>query len=191
PFRIVVDFSINFATDYDIQQLRRAVEPVRGLTGWQRRSADSLAAFYLRNTSSIHKALLAESDSLFLSAAQVAALRKADSSFSADVRGLYVRLGNFIALGQGGAGKAELDSVQTIQKAYWKVFWVQPEIADSIVTPAQKELFPMLKNMAATPFKDREHSQWQFGSPVTFSDKPVPPAAKPAGHGVSENRSSP
>ncbi|MEO7455102.1 MAG: carboxypeptidase-like regulatory domain-containing protein, partial [Gemmatimonadaceae bacterium] len=61
PFRIVVDFSINFATDYDIQQLRRAVEPVRGLTGWQRRSADSLAAFYLRNTSSIHKALLSES----------------------------------------------------------------------------------------------------------------------------------
>ena len=172
PFRIVIDFSINFATDYDLQQLRRAVEPVRGPTGWQRRSADSLAAFYLSNTSNVHKALLEESDSLFLSAAQVAALRRADSVFSARVRTIYTQLGEFIAMGKGGAGKSELDSVQTIQKEYWKIFWEQPEIADSIVTSSQKELFPLLKNMASVPMRDREHSQWQFGSPVTFSDKP-------------------
>ena len=44
------------------------------------------------------------------------------------------RSAEFLARGQGGAGKAELDSVQTAQKAYWKIFWEQPEIADSIVT---------------------------------------------------------
>jgi hypothetical protein len=174
PFRIVVDFSINFATDYDLQQLRRAVEPVRGASGWRRRTADSLAAFYLRNTSNIHKALLEESDSLFLSTVQQAGLRRADSAYSDRVRGLYVRLGNFIALGQGGAGKAELDSVQTIQKEYWKVFWEQPEVADSLVTPSQRELFPMLKNIVRVPKREREHSQWQFGWPVTFSDQPKP-----------------
>jgi hypothetical protein len=179
PFRIVIDFSINFATDYDLQQLRRAVEPVKGTTGWQRRSADSLAAFYLRNTSSIYKALLEQSDSLFLSPAQVAGLRRADSVFSARVRAVYVPLGEFIAQGQGGAGKAELDSVQTIQKEYWKIFWEQPEIADSLVTSSQKELFPMLKNMVAVPKRDREHSQWQFGHPVTFADKSKPPAPAP------------
>jgi len=44
------------------------------------------------------------------------------------------------------------------------------------VTPAQKELFPLLRNMAGTPKRDREHSQWQFGSPVTFADvKPKSP----------------
>jgi hypothetical protein len=188
PFRIVIDFSVNFATDYDIQQLRRAVEPVRGSSGWQRRSADSLAAFYLRNTSSIHKALLQESDSLFLSPAQVSALKTADSAFSKNVRELYVRLGNFIALGQGGAGKAELDSVQTIQKLYWKEFWRQPEVADSIITPAQKELFPMLKNMVAVPMKDRENSQWQFGNPVTFSDKAKPAVPAPASSSQTQSR---
>ncbi|MDB4888485.1 MAG: hypothetical protein JWL61_340, partial [Gemmatimonadetes bacterium] len=187
PFRIVIDFSINFAIDYDLQQLRRAVEPVRGNTGWQRRSADSLAAFYLKNTSSVHKALLLESDSLFLSASQVTALRRADSVFSARVRTIYTALGEFIAKGQGGAGKAELDSVQTIQKQYWTIFWEQPEIADSIVTSAQKALFPMLRDMAATPQRDREHSQWQFGNPVTFSDKPKPAPAAPA----SLNRQQP
>jgi len=78
------------------------------------------------------------------------------------------------------AGKAELDSVQTIQKEYWRIFWQQPEVADSIVTPAQKALFPMLRDMAATPMRDREHSQWQFGHPVTFSDKAKPAPVGPA-----------
>ena len=97
------------------------------------------------------------------------------------MRAVYTPLGEFIAKGQGGAGKAELDSVQTIQKEYWKIFWEQPEIADSIVTSSQKELFPMLKNMAGVPKRDREHSQWQFGNPVTFSDKAKPAPAVPSG----------
>ena len=31
---------------------------------------------------------------------------------------------------------------------------------------------PMFKSMLSVPQKDREHSQWQFGNPVTFVDKP-------------------
>ena len=175
PFRIVVDFALQLSTDYGLQQLRRAVEPVKTAQGWRRRSADSLAAFYLGNTSSVHKALLRETDSLFLSNAQVAALKKADSVFSERVRAVYGQLGQFLATGNGAAGKAELDSAGKTQKAYWKIFWEQPEIADSIVTPAQKELFPMLRRMVDTPKKEREHSQWQFGSPVTMP-KPEPSA---------------
>ncbi|HTE45055.1 MAG TPA: carboxypeptidase-like regulatory domain-containing protein [Gemmatimonadaceae bacterium] len=171
PFRLVIDFTVNLSTDYDLQQLRRAVEPVKGPSGWLRRSADSLASFYLSNTSSIHKALIEEADSLFLTANQVTALRRADSVYSARVRAVYVPLGQFLSEGHGGAGKAELDSVQATQKAYWKIFWSQPEVADSIVNPSQRELMPMFKSMLATPMKDREHSQWQFGRPVTFADK--------------------
>jgi hypothetical protein len=126
PFRLVLDFTIDLSVDYDLQQLRRAVEPVKVRDGWLRRGPDSLAAFYLSNTSDIHKVLMAESDSLFLSASQMAALRRADSVFSQRVRALYKPLGEFLARGQGGAGKAELDSVQATQKAYWKVFWEQP-----------------------------------------------------------------
>jgi hypothetical protein len=168
----VLDISMDFSVDYDLQQLRRAVEPVKGPAGWIRRGADSLAAFYLSNTSDIHKVLMAESDSLFLSASQMAALRRADSVFSARVRAIYVPLGQFLAQGNGGAGKAELDSVQATQKAYWKVFWEQPEVADSIVTPAQRELIPLFKSMLAVPKEQREHSQYQFGRPVTLVDKP-------------------
>ncbi|HET9684847.1 MAG TPA: carboxypeptidase-like regulatory domain-containing protein [Gemmatimonadaceae bacterium] len=186
PFRVVVDFSFNLSTDFDLQQLRRAVEPVRIPSGgWGRRSADSLAAFYLSNTSSLHKLVLEQSDSLFLSRAQVAALQRADSAFSAQVRALYVPLGEFLARGQGGAGKAELDSVQATQKEYWKIFWRQPEIADSIVTPSQKELLPLLKSIVRVPQQDREHSQWQFGHPVTFSDKAPAKPAPQGGRGTS------
>ena len=187
PFRIVVDFSFNLSTDFDLQQLRRAVEPVRAPGGgWTRRSADSLAAFYLSRTSSLHKLVLEQSDSLFLSRAQISALRHADSVYSAQVRALYVPLGQFLAEGQGGAGKAELDSVQATQKEYWKIFWRQPEIADSIVTPSQKELLPLLKGIVAVPQQDREHSQWQFGHPVTFTDQP--PSRPPAPSGGMTNR---
>jgi hypothetical protein len=173
PFRIAIDFSLQLSTDYSLQQLRRAVEPVKSAQGWQRRTADSIAAFYLQNSSSVHKALLAETDSLFLSRAQVAALQRADSNFSERVRGVYRELGEYLARGNGAAGKAEVDSASRAQKTYWRIFWEQPEIADSIVTPTQKELFPMLRRMVETPKKEREHSQWQFGHSV----KMAPPAA--------------
>jgi hypothetical protein len=172
PFRIVIDFSLDLSTEYDLQRLRRAVEPVKGPTGWQRRSADSLSAFYLSRTSDIYNLLVEQSDSLFLSRAQVAALQKADSAFSSKVRALYVPLGEFLARGQGGAGQAELDSVRATQKTYWKIFWEQPEIAAEIVTPSQRELMPMFKTILGVPTKDREHAQWSFGHPVTFADKP-------------------
>jgi hypothetical protein len=175
PFRIVIDFSLQLSTDYSLQQLRRAVEPVKSSEGWRRRSADSIAAFYLTNTSSVHKALLAESDSLLLTRVQVEALTRADSVFSERVRTVFRSLGEFLAQGNGAAGKVEMDSASTAQKTYWRIFWEQPEIADSIVTPTQKELFPMLRSMLSMTKKDREHSQWQFGHSVTMAP---PPKAK-------------
>jgi hypothetical protein len=183
PFRISMDFSVNLAVDYPVQQLRRATEPVRlAGQGWGRRSADSLAAFYLARTSSVHRALLAESDSLFLSAGQVAALRRADSLFSARVRALYVPLGQYLAARpEGRPGRAELDSVKATERAYWRVFWEQPEAADSLVTPTQRELFPLLRDMLTVPKRERENSQWQFGNPVPLVDTPRPVAAPVTG----------
>ena len=181
PFRITIDFSLLLSTDYDLQTLRRALEPVRVAKVWERRSADSLAAFYLDNTSDLHKVMLEESDSLFLSNAQITALRRADSVFSARVRAVYVPLGQYLSqFSDGVVTKAALDSVNASTKQYWKVFWEQPEIADSIVTPTQRELMPMLKTILMTPQKDREHSQWMFGHPVKFKDEVRASASSPA-----------
>lgn len=183
PFRVVIDFSVNLSVDFDVQELRRAVEPVRMDGRWQRRTADSITAFYLSNTSSIHKLLLSESDSLFLSTTQVAMLRRADSVYSERVRAVYRPIGELLAAGQGSAGKVELDSVLVAQKAYWKIFWEQPEIAAEAVSPAQRELIPMFQQMLATPMKDRENSRWQFGHAVRFTDAPA--ATPPASGGIN------
>ena len=172
PFRIVIDFSLNLSTNFDLQQLRRAVEPVRSPTGWQRRSADSLSSFYLSETSSIFKLLLSETDSLFLSKVQVAALRKADSAYSARVRAIYAPLGEFLSRTGGAVGKVEMDSVKKVQKEYWRIFWEQPEVAAEIVTPTQRQYMPMFARMLETTKKERENSQWSFGNPITFADKP-------------------
>jgi hypothetical protein len=172
PFRIVIDVSLNLSTNYDLQQLRRAVEPVKGPTGWDRRSADSLASFYLQNTSSIHKLLMSESDSLFITQPQMKQLKAADSVFSERVRAIYIPLGDFLSKSNGVVGKAELDSVKATSKKYWEIFWEQPEVAAAIITPAQRELMPMFARMLETTQEDRKHSQWQFGYPVLFSDKP-------------------
>ena len=171
PFRLTVDFSVDLAVPFPVQQLRRAVEPVRAPDGtWGRRTADSLAAFYLARTSSIHRALLAESDSLFLSAGQTAALRRADSAYSARVRAVYVPLGRFLAARPDARpGKVEMDSVEAAQRAYSTAFWEQPEVADSILTPTQRALMPMLVLMLGVSPQDRANMQVTFGFPVTLT----------------------
>lgn len=193
PFRVSIDFRLDFATAYPVQELRRVLEPVRagGRSGgrWERRSADSITAQYLGRTSSIHRALLAETDSLFLTAAQVARLRRADAAFGDSVRALYRPLAVYLAGRPNGAfGKAELDSVQAVEKRYWTLFWRQPEVADSALSPTQRQLFPMLVNLLGVPERDREGSRWFFGSPVPFAPGTAPTEPVPAGAGVRVTR---
>ncbi|HEX2781366.1 MAG TPA: carboxypeptidase-like regulatory domain-containing protein [Gemmatimonadaceae bacterium] len=180
PFRISLDFSIDLAVPYPVQQLRRALEPVRGPDNkWEQRGADSLASFYLSRTSDIYKAVASESDSLFLTNDQLARIHHADSVYSSRVRAVYVPLGRFLAQRRGHEpGKVELDSAEASEKAYWKIFWEQPEVIDTILTGTQKELFPMVKAMVGVPKERREHSRFQFGWPVSFVDKP---GEKPTG----------
>ena len=168
PFRVTLDFSVDLSVPYDMQQLRRALEPVRvNKTTWQRRSTDSIAALYLRNTSNVHRMLLGESDSLFLTTPQINALLTADSLYSVKVRTLYKALGDFLAVQPAGAaGKAALDSVQATTKLYWPIFWTQVDVMDTIVTPQQKSLLPFLQRMSEVSAEDRKNSQWQFGNPV-------------------------
>ena len=172
PLRVVLDFAVNLSIDFNLQRLRRAIEPVHGPHGWERRSADSLAAFYLSHTSSLYKLLIEQSDSLFLSKAQVAALQSADSLYSLRVRAMYMPLGQFLAQGGGNPGKAQLDSVTKTQAKYWEVFWEQPDIAAAIVPPTQRDLLPMFKTMVSFPADARKRAQFNFGYPVTFADKP-------------------
>jgi len=167
PFRITIDVNVRLHTDFDLQSLRRAIEPVKVAGKWERRGEDSLLTLYLRRTSSIHRALVFEADSLFLSAAQIEQLRQRDSVFGARVRDLYRPLAQFLAAQPDGvASKVALDSVKATTKRYWELFWEQPEIAGPIISPEQLAVFPMLKDMMNTTPTQRKGSQWFFGSSV-------------------------
>jgi hypothetical protein len=66
-----------------------------------------------------------------------------------------------------------MDSVKKTQAAYWKIFWKQPEIADSAITRTQRELMPLLVRMLGIPESERVHQQAYFGSPVTLEERPI------------------
>ena len=69
----------------------------------------------------------------------------------------------------GGAfGRAELDSARAVDKAYWRLFWRQPEVADAMLSPTQRQLFPLLGIMLGTPARQRETGYFRFGFPVPF-----------------------
>jgi hypothetical protein len=175
PFRVTLDIRMRLSTDWSLQQLRRALEPVKVANRWQPRSADSLTSLYLHETSNIHTAMLAESDSLFLSAEQIVGLRKAEMEFSDRVRQIYGGLGRYLAQFAGKpATKAVLDSANAAKKAYWAAFWEQPEIAAALVTPTQRDLMPMLRDMLPTPKPQRLNSQWMFGHEVKPALPPAP-----------------
>lgn len=187
PFRVTLDFQLRLSTDYSLQELRRALSPVRVGKSWQARSADSLTALYLHETSSIHTALLTESDSLFLTPEQVVGLRKAEAVFSDRVRAIYRDLGQYLAQFAGGsATKAAVDSTSKAKAAYWAAFWEQPEIAAALLTPTQRDLMPLLRDMYATPKAVRSHARWMFGSEVKFVKLAAGAVSPPAaGAGVA------
>lgn len=170
PFRVTIDFSLDFSVPYDVQQLRRAVEPIKRKNGWERRGADSIAEIYLQRTSNLHRLLLAESDSIFLTAPQISALLRADSTYGDSVRALYRGLGQFLAgRPEGAVGKIELDSVTAATKKYWPLFWDQVDLVEKILTPQQRELLPFIRNMMQVTKEERKDSQWMFGFPVPLT----------------------
>lgn len=186
PFRVTLDFQFRLSTDYALQELRRALAPVKVGRRYEPRNADSLTSLYLQETSSIHTSVLSESDSLFLEPEQIAGLRKAEGEFAVRVRAIYGELGQYLAQFAGGAvTKAALDSTASAKKAYWATFWEQPEIAAAMLSPTQRDLMPILRDMYATPKAQRLGSRWMFGSPIKFA-KPAPaaPIAQPAGLAV-------
>ena len=179
PFRVTLDVAVRLTTDYSLQELRRALSPVRVAKVWQPRTVDSLTALYLQRTSNIYSVIVAESDSLFLTPAQIAALQQADAVYSERVRGIYRELGSYLGQFAGArVTKAALDSTNASKKSYWVVFWQQPEIAGALLTPTQRELMPLLRDMLQVTPAQRKTSQYFFGSAVRFAaPNPTKPAA--------------
>lgn len=171
PFRVTLDVSMDLSVAYPMQQLRRAIEPVRGPSGaWQRRSEDAITAAYLASaTSSLARAVLADADSLLLTPDQVRRLEAIDARYAPEVRAIFRPLGAYLANGSGRAGRAELDSAERTVRAYRMLSWSHVDEVASVLTPLQLELFPFMSDLLRLRREDRPESSWNFGYPVPMA----------------------
>jgi Carboxypeptidase regulatory-like domain len=183
PFRVTLDFSFRLSTDYAVQSLRQALEPVRVARRWEPRSADSIAAFYVRRHSNLYTLILSQSDSLFLTTEQQANLKRAEGEFAVRVNATYAELAGYLAqFADRVPTKAAVDSATATEKIHWRHFWQQPEVAAAMLTPAQRELLSLLRDLLGVTPKNREGSQYYFGSNVKYAKPgtaPVELAAQP------------
>ncbi|WP_310568947.1 hypothetical protein [Gemmatimonas sp.] len=165
-FRVSLDMSVDLSTAYDVQQLRRAVEPLRGTAGWERRSRDSIYVAYLRTTASVYRFVLAYSDSLFLTGAQQQALERADSAYADSVRTIYRGLAQDLYESGSRVGTSGLQRVARANALYLNLFWAQLPTLRSLVDARQLQLLNELQEMFNTLAKDRKDSQFNLGFPV-------------------------
>jgi len=164
PFRLTLDVTVRLSTDYDRQTLGRAIEPVKVNGTWARRSVDSIAAQYLRRTSSIHRILVSEGDTLLLTSSQVTQLQQLDSAYSAQVRDLYRGLAEYLtSLPAAAPSKAAVDSSKQVTATYWTIFWKQPELAAAVLNPQQIGVISLLQDMLTVPQAQRPGQQYRFG----------------------------
>ncbi|MDP1861613.1 MAG: carboxypeptidase-like regulatory domain-containing protein [Gemmatimonadaceae bacterium] len=186
PFRLTLDVSLDLGTASDEQRLRRALRPPRPRGGPPARApalptAETLANAYLQNTSNLFAEVLAASDSLLLTPPQLTALRRGDSVFTARVLALYRPLGTFLAGLPSGASerpadrRAALDSIATIEREYWPLFWTQPSEVVAILTPVQQRLLPWLAPLVDVPSARRGEARWFSGYAVQMLRERRPP----------------
>jgi hypothetical protein len=164
PFRLTIDVNVRMHVDADLQVLRRAIEPVRVNGAWERRSVDSIAAIYLRETSSVHRFLVLEADSLLLRPEQVRALREYDLAFSDSVRRIYRSLAEQLA--RNAESKVALEYVAAAQRAYWDIFWQQLQPAAAVLDSWQVQRMPILGDALALPVARRGNTEYSFEASV-------------------------
>jgi hypothetical protein len=97
PFRITLDVNIDVAPPMSRQQLDRWLRPGRGGHTGTRLSASDLARRYARSVPNPYTQLLQQSDSLVLTADQIAAVQRADDRFRLQMDSIWRALGAELA----------------------------------------------------------------------------------------------
>ncbi|WP_309670023.1 hypothetical protein, partial [Gemmatimonas sp.] len=176
PFRVAIDVSVDLSVPYDVQSIRRALEPVKQQGAWARRSADSIASFYMRQrANNLYRLITSESDSLLLSKAQQEALRIADTAYVRRVRALYRPLGVYLASQpDNGAGPEALARVKAVADSQQVMFWESVDTVGTLLSAGQRAMLPILADALRVPPSARKNSFFGFGFFVDLVDWPPP-----------------
>jgi hypothetical protein len=97
PFRVALDVSINLGRPIARQQLDLSLRPGRGRFPGPRPTAEALKARYARNVPDVYQRIIAQSDSLLLSAQQVDSLRRAQVTYRTKIDSVWSPLAAYLA----------------------------------------------------------------------------------------------
>ncbi|MBL0940609.1 MAG: carboxypeptidase regulatory-like domain-containing protein [Gemmatimonadaceae bacterium] len=179
PFRVALDFSLDFTRPIAEQRLARTLEPVRRNGTWQSPTVEDMQRVLTRQVSSVHRVLLAFSDTLFLTRDQIDRLRTADSVFQQEARALYHPLAaRLSALQRPFDVAAALSDIRATEFAYQRRFWAQQDPVRQILTPMQLDVMPQIIKMimAYQPTPDPQRwPRWFFADDGSSAGVGPPP----------------
>ncbi|MCU0634384.1 MAG: carboxypeptidase regulatory-like domain-containing protein [Gemmatimonadaceae bacterium] len=143
PFRVTMDVAVDLTRDRALQRLERSVEPARRNGQWVRPPVDTVLRFYLARVSSVHRVLLFNSDTLFLTRAQVERLAAADTLFQREVRALFQPVAaDLAALPMGAPTRPMLAKVRAAEERYARLFYAQRDTVQAVLTTLQRSVMP-------------------------------------------------
>ena len=146
PYRVTLDVAVGLGPPRAEQQLNRALRPGRTFPG-VRLGVDSLKKRYARSVPDIYAALLAESDSLLLTEAQVDSLVSAQARYRAKMDSLWQDLAVYLAnLDHSYDPKTALARQEATLDNGWEIARVAAQDLSRILSPVQLRLMPWPAN---------------------------------------------
>jgi hypothetical protein len=162
PFRVTLDVTLDFSRSLAEQRLARTLEPQRRERGrWIAPTLDDMLGTQMRQVSSVHRVLLAMSDTLFLTRSQIDSLREADGAFQQQARALFRPLAERLAALPAGYDRAAvLADVRATELAYQRLFWAQRATVRAVLTPLQGSVMPEIIKMIMAYTLDADSRRW-------------------------------
>jgi hypothetical protein len=144
PFRVTLDFSLDFGRPYPEQQLERFLNPGRRDLRKPRHSAEDLMRRYRRSVPPLYLPILQEADSLLLTRAQVEALTRAGEDLHRRLDSVWMDLSRYLADLPDNYNTAEaLRRQEEATDAAWEMTRLDAQrVLPEVLTQIQIRLLP-------------------------------------------------
>jgi hypothetical protein len=145
PFRLTLDIHFALHPPMARQQLERLLGPGRRGDTRPRLAPAAIRQRYARNVPDLYAAIIAESDSLFLTAEQVTALRAAQAEYRVRVDSVWAGLAAYLAELPDRYSSAEaLRRQEEATDRAWEISRQEGPTVKSILSPLQISMLPGL-----------------------------------------------
>lgn len=148
PFMLALDIRADLGTPAAVQQIRRVLDPGRRSKSEARLLGEAIKARYARTVPNLYQVVLAETDSLFLSPEQAAALREAELPYAVALDAVWSELASYLVQqGNDYDLSATLARAEAATDKAWDLSQAQTPVLQRILAPGQIRVAPPLVRM--------------------------------------------